>query len=192
VAEYDVIVLGDIIGGSDEARLVRYLYTTHTGLLVLHPSAFLVLFDHLEWEKPAGPRIVVFDHDLTLRFMNKNADHLSSGERVAAVDRYTNATQCVGVSAGYPSWVSQGERSVEVLGGGVLHTDGAESVRCGIIGGVIASMMLAPFEGAHLGSHLFGVVGRSAASELGDFGVLASDLPLWVPKAIRTMPMSRN
>jgi len=187
VKEYHVVVLGDILEKSDESLIARYLYTEYPGILVLHPNALLVLLHNSDWCEPAGPRVVVFDHDVSLRFMDKTPDNqLSPDDRLAVVRQYTEQTQCVGVSAGYPSWVVQGEQSAEILGDGALHIGGADSVRCGIIGGVIASMMLAPFEGAHLGSHLFATAGERAKWGYGTsgFGLLASDLPLWIPEAI--------
>lgn len=42
-----------------------------------------------------------------------------------------------------------------------------------------------PFEAATLGTRIHGIAGEIASAELSRYGVLASDLPRYVPQAIR-------
>ncbi|MBP5246857.1 MAG: NAD(P)H-hydrate dehydratase [Fibrobacter sp.] len=64
-----------------------------------------------------------------------------------------------------------------------LAKAGSGDCLTGIIAGLLAQKM-EPFDAAVLGAKIHGLAGEIAASELSEYGVLASDLPRYIPRAI--------
>lgn len=75
---------------------------------------------------------------------------------------------------------------VNSTGGPALAKAGTGDVLTGVIAGLCAQG-LAPDDAACLGVHLHGLAGDIAARELTDYGVLASDLLRYVPRAIAAL-----
>lgn len=70
-------------------------------------------------------------------------------------------------------------------GNSALAKAGSGDVLAGIIAGLLASSELTPFEAAKLGVYLHSRAGEIASEELTEYSVLASDLPNYLPKAIK-------
>jgi NAD(P)H-hydrate epimerase len=68
----------------------------------------------------------------------------------------------------------------------LLATAGTGDVLAGIIAGLVAQGM-EPFEAATCGVFIHGLAAEELAEELGDRGLLASDLLPAIPRAIRTI-----
>ena len=65
-----------------------------------------------------------------------------------------------------------------------MATGGTGDVLTGIITGLLCQH-LAPYEAARLGVYVHGLAGDLAAAELGQVGMVASDLLTYLPKAWR-------
>ena len=71
-------------------------------------------------------------------------------------------------------------------GNSALAKAGSGDVLAGIIAGLLAQKM-PPFEAAKLGVYLHSRAGEIASEELTEYSVLASDLPNYLPKAIKEL-----
>ncbi len=69
-------------------------------------------------------------------------------------------------------------------GNSALAKAGSGDCLTGIIAGLLAQKM-EPFDAAVLGAKLHGIAGEIASAELSEYGVLASDLPRYIPQAIK-------
>jgi NAD(P)H-hydrate epimerase len=65
-----------------------------------------------------------------------------------------------------------------------MATGGSGDVLSGVIGTFLAQG-LAPPQAALLGAHVHGLAGDLAAHEIGDIGILATDIIKYLPAAIR-------
>lgn len=79
---------------------------------------------------------------------------------------------------------SENDLFVNESGNSALAKAGSGDCLTGIIAGLLAQKM-EPFEAATLGAKIHGIAGELASTELSKYGVLASDLPRYVPLAIR-------
>lgn len=89
------------------------------------------------------------------------------------------------VLKGVPTWVTDGASLLECsVGNPGMATGGSGDVLTGVITGLLAQG-LSPLEAAHLGVHIHGWAGDLAAAELGQAGMIASDLLKYLPAAVR-------
>lgn len=70
-------------------------------------------------------------------------------------------------------------------GNSALAKAGSGDVLAGIVAGLLASTKLTPFDAAKLGVYLHSRAGEIASEELTEYSVLASDLPDYLPAAIK-------
>ena len=68
------------------------------------------------------------------------------------------------------------------MANGVLATGGSGDVLTGLVTGLLARGM-SPFDAAWLGVYLHGLAADLAVVDLGESGLIASDLPDWIPAA---------
>ncbi len=73
---------------------------------------------------------------------------------------------------------------INETGNSALAKAGSGDCLTGIIAGLLAQKM-EPFDAAILGAKLHGIAGEIASAELSEYGVLASDLPRYIPQAIK-------
>lgn len=132
--------------------------------------------------RPAGPRILTPHPGEMARIL---------GTDIAAVenDRESQAralalrTGAVVVLKGAATVVTDGDRLiVNSTGNSGLATGGSGDVLTGLIAGLLARG-LPVLDAAWLGVHLHGLAADLAAAELAESGLIASDLPDWIPSA---------
>jgi NAD(P)H-hydrate epimerase len=91
------------------------------------------------------------------------------------------------VLKGHGTVVTDGNRySINQTGNPGMATGGTGDVLTGIITGLLCQGLV-PFDAARLGVHVHGLAGDLAANELGQVGLIASDLIDYLPKAIRAV-----
>jgi NAD(P)H-hydrate epimerase len=91
------------------------------------------------------------------------------------------------VLKGHRTIVTDGERmAVNSTGNSGMATGGTGDVLTGLIAALLAQTMT-PFEAAYLGVHLHGLAGDLAAAELSKQGMIASDLPNYLPRAWKSL-----
>jgi len=83
--------------------------------------------------------------------------------------------------------ITDGTRAaVNTTGNSGMATGGTGDVLTGLITALLAQGM-PPFDAARLGAHLHGLAGDLAAAELSRPGLIASDLPRYLGKALLQM-----
>ena len=95
------------------------------------------------------------------------------------------AAECrvVMVLKGSPTLVTDGtELLVNEVGNPGMATGGSGDVLTGTIAALMAQH-LSPLDAAHLGVHVHGRAGDFAAAELGEVGMIASDIVRQLPRA---------
>jgi len=131
---------------------------------------------------PGGPRILT-PHPGEFR-------RLIGGEKLNRERSEAKAVQLardhgiVIVLKGHRTFVTDGERRGQnETGNPGLATGGTGDVLTGIVTALVCQG-LEPFDAARLGVHLHGLAGDLAAQELGQVGMIASDLLRFLPQAI--------
>ena len=81
------------------------------------------------------------------------------------------------------AFCNQFDRICNETGCSALAKAGSGDCLTGIIAGLLAQGM-EPFDAAVLGAKIHGLAGEIAATELSEYGVLASDLPRYIARAI--------
>lgn len=106
-------------------------------------------------------------------------------DRSALAELLSRATGCVVVLKGAHTVVAIGSQfAINKTGNPAMATGGSGDVLSGVIGTFLAQGF-APPQAALLGAHVHGLAGDIAAQEIGDIGVLASDIVQKLPAAIR-------
>ena len=95
---------------------------------------------------------------------------------------------CITVLKSHNTIVCSKELEIYInnTGNSALAKAGSGDILSGIIAGLMAQSM-EPFEAAKLGVYLHGLCGDLAKNDLTEYGVLASDLIRYIPKAIKTL-----
>ncbi|MCX7806651.1 MAG: NAD(P)H-hydrate dehydratase [Planctomycetota bacterium] len=106
-------------------------------------------------------------------------------DRVGSAISAARFGRCVAVLKGYKSVVSDGAKFfANRTGGPGMARGGSGDVLAGLIGALLAQG-LDVFDAACLGVYLHGLAGETAAAELTEEGMTASDIAAFLPKAWR-------
>lgn len=164
--------------------LVEWLYETTAVPMVIDADALNALAS-IGGDLPAAaaPRILT-PHPGEFRRLVGNAK-LPSDEFEAAANEYAAQQKVVLLLKGQHTLITDGKRSARnTTGNPGMATGGSGDVLTGLITALVCQG-LAPFEAAQLGAHVHGLAGDLAAQELGEVGMIASDLVRFLPAAIK-------
>lgn len=130
-------------------------------------------------------RVVMTPHPKELaRLLHTDVDAVQK-DRIRAAREASQKYGAIVLLKGHRTVVSDGERyQINRTGNSALAKAGSGDCLTGIIAGLLAQGM-EPFDAAVLGAKIHGLAGEMASRELSEYGVLASDLPRYVAKAIR-------
>ena len=196
-AESTVVAIGPGLGRSRELdRLVHWLYTTVPLPMVVDADALNALAESpATLARPGGPRVLTPHPGEFRRLAAKQLPALqfaggsSAGDgdpRERALEHaMAMAADCgvVVVLKGSPTFVTDGsEHRVNEVGNPGMATGGSGDVLTGTIAALIAQH-LSPLDAAYLGVHVHGRAGDLAAAELGEVGMIASDIVRQLPRA---------
>jgi NAD(P)H-hydrate epimerase len=118
------------------------------------------------------------------RLLKCSTQDVQSNRQDLAV-RFAHERGVVLVLKGHGTIVTDGQRVYRNnTGNPGMATGGAGDVLTGLIAAFVAQG-LAPFEAAQLGVHVHGKAGDLAAAEIGQVGLIASDLIDYLPMALR-------
>lgn len=105
--------------------------------------------------------------------------------RIDAACAASKKWDAVVILKGKNSVIACGEKfHINDSGNSALAKAGSGDCLTGIVAGLLAQKM-EPFDAAKLGAHIHGLAGEIASRELSEFGVLASDLPRYIARAIQ-------
>lgn len=130
----------------------------------------------------SGPRILTPHPGEFARLIGRTTSEVQEHRETLAVE-FAAKHQLVLVLKGHGSIITDGVRvAVNQTGNSGMSTGGSGDVLTGLIVGLLAQGM-PPYEAARLGVHLHGLAGDLAAEQLSEPGLIASDLPRFLPEA---------
>jgi NAD(P)H-hydrate epimerase len=137
----------------------------------------------------AGPRILTPHPGEFARLIGSDIPTVQSARQKLASE-FAARHEIVVVLKGRGSVVTDGARTaVNATGNSGMATGGTGDVLTGLIAALLAQGM-EPFDAARLGVRLHGLAGDLAAAELSEPGLIASDLPRYLPRAWRELGAS--
>ncbi|MBM4004943.1 MAG: NAD(P)H-hydrate dehydratase [Planctomycetes bacterium] len=178
------VVCGPGLGRSRGVdTLVHWLYTTVTQPLVLDADALNALAEQpATLPRAAGPRILTPHPGEFRRLASGRFEDCPDEDRLQRLAAEWRVTV---VLKGFPTRLSDGVRdAAAAVGNPGMATGGAGDVLTGVIAGLLGQGLSA-WDAALLGVHVHGAAGDLAAEELGQAGMIASDLPRYLPGALR-------
>ena len=200
--EATAVALGPGLGRAPETmRLVGALYHRIKQPMVVDADALNALAANPErLQSPGGPRILTPHpgefHRLTgepvaatpAERAEQAARLCRHGSRDASDDVSSDASKACGtvvVLKGHRTVICDGRQyAVNTTGNPGMSTGGTGDCLTGIITALVGQGQH-PWQAARLGAHLHGQAGDLAAQELGQVSLVASDLPKYLPAAIR-------
>ncbi len=131
-----------------------------------------------------GWRAVMTPHPGELsRLLHTDVESIQKN-RIDAAREASRRFQAIVLLKGHRTVIaSESGFAINESGNSALAKAGSGDCLTGIIAGLLAQKM-EPFEAATLGAKIHGIAGEIASEELSRYGVLASDLPRYVPQAI--------
>jgi NAD(P)H-hydrate epimerase len=133
--------------------------------------------------QPVGPRILTPHPGEFARLLG--VTRVPADERESAAVELARRWGVVLVLKGHRTLITDGtRRAVNTTGNPGMATGGSGDVLTGVIT-ALACQGLAPYDAARLGVFLHGLAGDLAAGELGQEGMIASDLIRFLPKAFQ-------
>ncbi|GAB6185496.1 NAD(P)H-hydrate dehydratase [Thermopirellula anaerolimosa] len=134
--------------------------------------------------EPGGPRVLTPHPGEFRRLVPSAACVRSWDEKWDAAAGCASRWRAVVVLKGHRTFVTDGERRyLNDTGNPGMATGGSGDVLSGLIA-ALGAQGFDPFSAAQLGVHTHGKAGDLAASELGQQGMIASDLVRFLPRAL--------
>ncbi|WP_339911793.1 NAD(P)H-hydrate dehydratase [Symmachiella dynata] len=183
VTQPDVIAIGPGCGQSQAVTdIVTWLYRDIEKPLVVDADGLnaLAMLDALP--PAAGPRILTPHPGEFARLTGTDIKTVQQAREEMAAE-FAATHGCVLLLKGAGTIITDGRRiAVNSTGNSGMATGGSGDVLTGLIAALLAQGLPA-FEAAQLAAHLHGLAGDLAAAELSEPGLIASDLPRYLPTA---------
>jgi NAD(P)H-hydrate epimerase len=162
--------------------LVCWLYRTLPQPLVVDADALNALAAHPDaLAEPGGPRILTPHPGEFARLAGEKLDVAARENRAVALAAQWGV---VLVLKGHHTMVTEGRRRwFNHTGNPGMATGGSGDVLTGLVT-ALACQGLEPYDAARLAVHVHGLAGDLAAAELGEVGLIASDLLRFLPAAL--------
>ena len=181
----DALLVGPGLGRSDEAReLVRLLCEKFEGPLVLDADGINALEGHIDvLDSRKGRTTVLTPHDG--EFARLGGD-LTEGDRLGEARAFAAAHGCYLVLKGHNTITAcpNGLCYVNATGNPGMAVGGSGDVLAGVVLSLLGQG-LAPERAAALAVYLHGRAGDLAAEDLGEYGMIPTDLVARLPRAIK-------
>lgn len=187
LSDSQVLVLGPGLGTHPETgRLVERLLEEVKIPLVIDADGLNNLKGRLELLQRSGAPIVITPHPGELARLTGYEIPFINRTRVDLAPRLAQEWGCVVVMKGAPtvSASPEGVSYINPTGNSGLASGGTGDVLTGMIGGFIAQGM-PPFEAAVAGVYLHGLAADLAIQDRTEYGLIASDLLDYLPRAIQ-------
>lgn len=185
--EYDVLAVGPGLGQSpDHLPLLADLLAKVRKPLVLDADGLNALArDVGKLGQHAGP-VVITPHPGEFARLLRTDTLTVQRERRRLAGRFASDHGLVVLLKGHGTVVSDGQHLYQNPSGNpALATAGSGDVLTGLIAALLAQG-LEPFPAAQLGAYAHGRAGDLALEEIGNVGLLASDLLDFLPRALRS------
>ncbi len=189
----DVLAVGPGLGqGLDLPNFVGALISQITSPLVLDADALNACAKRLQvFDKKVGP-IVITPHPGEFgRLLGKTIAEVQANRAELAV-AFARRHELTVLLKGHGTIVTDGKRLyVNMTGNPGMATAGCGDVLTGLIAALVGQG-LPPFEAAQLGAHVHGLAGDLACADLGEEGMIATDLIDYLPQALKTQKQPRK
>ena len=186
VSQATAVACGPGLGRSvDISSLVAWLYTTCAQPLVVDADGLNALADQPQLlEQATGPRVLT-PHPGEFRRLVPAMAGESRQELEAAAVALAHRSGAVLLLKGTRTLITDGQRVTHnTTGNPGMATGGTGDVLTGLITALLCQGF-SPYDAARLGAHLHGRAGDLARDELGEMALIASDLPRFLPRALR-------
>jgi NAD(P)H-hydrate epimerase len=191
--DYNVLLIGCGLG--QNAEVIEFVKSTLFTLpknrslsLVLDADALNTLAQIPQWWQKLGKDVILTPHPGEMaRLTGVSLDKIQQ-ERLEVAQKAAREWQKVVVLKGAYSIVAapDGQTKISQVANPGLASAGTGDVLSGVIAGLLAQG-LSPFDAAACGVYLHGQAGNLVRQEMGDIGMLASDLLPMLPQAIKTI-----
>jgi NAD(P)H-hydrate epimerase len=175
--------------GRDAIRdeLTCELFRTSPLPLVVDADGLNALADHPDrLGQHAGPRVLTPHPGEFARLIGRTVAEVQQ-QRVELATEFARQHNLIVVLKGQGTVVTAGEDySINPTGNDGMATGGTGDVLTGVLAGLLAQGM-EPLAAARFGVYLHGLAGDLAAAELSRPGLIASDLPNYLPRAWRQL-----
>lgn len=191
--DMSAVAIGPGLGQCDElADLVEAIYENLSVPLVVDADGLNNLVDSkLLLSAPNGPRVLTPHPGEFSRLSGLSIEEVQANREEVAF-YFAGKSQSIVILKGPGTVVTDGERLfVNSSGNSGLGTGGTGDVLTGIVVSLLGQG-LEPFDAACLGVHLHGMAGDLAAADLSQPGLIASDLPLYLTRAILQLSSHEN
>lgn len=191
------VVVGPGLGTHDDGqRIVAWLLAHAAVPLVLDADALTcVARDPSMLDRAAGP-VVLTPHPGEMSRLLGTDSAAVQADRVRAARRLAAVHRCVAVLKGARTVIADGASGapdepvwINPTGNPGLASGGTGDVLAGILGGLLAQG-IEPTGAARLGVFVHGAVADRVAAEIGQIGLLASDLIAHLPAGLRSIGRS--
>jgi NAD(P)H-hydrate epimerase len=156
--------------------------------VVLDADALNILAVTPDWWQELQPHCVLTPHPREMSRLTGLAVELIQADRIGTACRYAELWQQIVVLKGAHSVIAapDGRVAVSPFANPGLATAGTGDVLAGVIGGLLAQGLTA-FDAARAGVYLHAAAGESVRADLGEAGMVASDLLLLIPRTIKAL-----
>lgn len=182
----DVVVIGPGLGrGPALTKIVTALLTNVQAPVVLDADGINAIADSLDvLAKRTAPTILTPHPGEFGRLVKLDTARVQA-ERLSLAVRFAAERRVVLVLKGHRSLVTDGARVYEnTTGNPGMATAGSGDVLTGVIAALLGQK-LEPFAAAQLSVHLHGLAGDLVRDDVGEMGLIATDLVQYIPKALR-------
>jgi len=192
IQKCDVIAIGPGCGQSSAlSEIVAELYASCPKPLVVDADGLNALAGLEQLPTAAGPRVLTPHPGEFARLTHSSIGEIQ-GARESTAQHFAEENGCVLLLKGPDTVITDGRRlAINTTGNSGMGTGGTGDVLTGILTALLAQQM-EPFAAAQLAAHLHGLAGDLAAAELSEPGLIASDLPRYLPLAWRKVSLEQG
>lgn len=183
------VAIGPGIGTHDDAlRIVEWLLKRADLPVVLDADALTCVGRDLPMLRRARAALLLTPHPGEMARLLGVTSGAVQSDRVGTARRFAAEHRCTLVLKGARTVVADPSSFVRInpTGNAGMAAGGMGDVLTGILGGLLAQG-LSPTGAARLGTYLHGAAGDQAAAELGEIGLLASDLIERLPASMQRL-----
>ena len=180
--DVDAVLIGPGLGcNSGTFMMVKHVLRAYNGPVVLDADGINVLSGHIDVLRGRTGITVLTPHDGEFRRIGSDL----TGDRMAAAGNFAADTNTIVLLKGHNSIITDGRSFY-------LNTTGNPGMAVGGSGDVLAGMItalmgqgIAPLESAACGAWLHGAAGDLCAEEIGQYGMLPTDMLQVLPRLLK-------
>lgn len=194
LSHYDVCLIGPGLGRSNAvASVVRNILQETKLPVVLDADGINALEGHIDaLEARTGRCTILTPHDMEFQRMGGDLSH---GDRLRAAREFAVLHSCCVVLKGHRTVTAfpDGTAYVNTTGNPGMAKGGSGDVLAGILVSLLAQG-LTPREAAPMAVYLHGLAGDLCAEEIGEYGMLPTDIIRKLPQVVRGLvgPVARS